>query len=169
MKTRDGFVSNSSSSSFIVGFAHVPASVEEMRKLLYGEKRTWYHTYQTEAKGTTLACAMRVLADLIGSELLTMDDVYRAIGNDMPLDGDYNTHPCVAKYDFPHYRDYTLDAYREHAHKEACIRFYDGEIAAHPELTWYVFEYEDTRSTVESELEHGGTFKNLVHFQFSHH
>ena len=35
MKTRNGFVSNSSSSSFIVGFDTIPKTVEELKKLLF--------------------------------------------------------------------------------------------------------------------------------------
>jgi hypothetical protein len=37
MKIRTGFVSNSSSSSFIVAFAKVPESQEELQQMLFGD------------------------------------------------------------------------------------------------------------------------------------
>lgn len=38
MKTRSGFVSNSSSSSFIVVFPHKPATVDELRNMIFGDR-----------------------------------------------------------------------------------------------------------------------------------
>jgi hypothetical protein len=41
MKIRIGFVSNSSSSSFIVAFRNKPKTVEEIKKLMFGDRRTF--------------------------------------------------------------------------------------------------------------------------------
>ena len=38
MKTRNGFVSNSSSSSFVIAFPHKPTSIEEVGKMLFGDR-----------------------------------------------------------------------------------------------------------------------------------
>lgn len=43
MKIRIGFISNSSSSSFIVAFSHKPKSVEDVREMLFG-KQEWHYT-----------------------------------------------------------------------------------------------------------------------------
>jgi len=40
MKTRNGFVSNSSSSSFIVAFDKIPNNIEELQILLFGNEKT---------------------------------------------------------------------------------------------------------------------------------
>ena len=43
MKIRKGFVSNSSSSSFVVAFSHKPESVEELQGIMFG-KQQWHYT-----------------------------------------------------------------------------------------------------------------------------
>jgi hypothetical protein len=43
MKIRTGFVSNSSSSSFIVAFPHKPKDVEDLKTMLFG-KQEWHYT-----------------------------------------------------------------------------------------------------------------------------
>lgn len=45
MKIRNGFVSNSSSSSFIVSFDKKPSSAEELREILFGDKEYIEHRY----------------------------------------------------------------------------------------------------------------------------
>ena len=45
MKIRNGFVSNSSSSSFIVAFKKVPKSVAEMQKMLFGDEPYYKNPY----------------------------------------------------------------------------------------------------------------------------
>lgn len=45
MKIRNGFVSNSSSSSFILMFENIPSSKEELKKILYGENPPVFDSY----------------------------------------------------------------------------------------------------------------------------
>lgn len=42
MKIRTGFVSNSSSSSFVVAFPHKPKDVDDLKKMLFG-KQEWHY------------------------------------------------------------------------------------------------------------------------------
>jgi len=65
MKRRSGFVSNSSSSSFIVGFERRPASVEEVHKILFNtelneDSHVTYYDYSLPTKDV----AERVFRDL---------------------------------------------------------------------------------------------------------
>jgi len=52
MKIRAGFVSNSSSSSFIVGLPQIPKSVEEMAEMIFGDKKTFKYEYIAETFST---------------------------------------------------------------------------------------------------------------------
>lgn len=45
MKIRTGFVSNSSSTSFIVAFPHKPTSVEDVKEMLFGKQEWHYKGY----------------------------------------------------------------------------------------------------------------------------
>ena len=48
MKVRQGFVSNSSSSSFIIGFAEKPTCAEDVQKALFGHTNGGYEGYYDE-------------------------------------------------------------------------------------------------------------------------
>lgn len=48
MKIRQGFVSNSSSSSFVVGFYRKPKDVAELQQLLFQEDQIYPHPYDDE-------------------------------------------------------------------------------------------------------------------------
>lgn len=45
MKIRTGFISNSSSSSFIVAFPHKPTSVQDVKEMLFGKQEWHYKGY----------------------------------------------------------------------------------------------------------------------------
>ena len=60
MKIRTGFVSNSSSSSFVVAFPHKPKDVEDLKKMLFG-KQEWHYTgYYSEGDSPTQEIAENV-------------------------------------------------------------------------------------------------------------
>lgn len=52
MKIRKGFVSNSSSSSFIVSLDRKPESARELQRVLFGSEECFNHPYENIKFGT---------------------------------------------------------------------------------------------------------------------
>lgn len=72
MKIRTGFVSNSSSSSFLVWFTMMPQSVEELKALLFGDRQAIEKYDYTVA--TSVAAAI-IWQDLQNQQPATAEDM----------------------------------------------------------------------------------------------
>lgn len=60
MKIRNGFVSNSSSSSFVVAFSHKPESVEELKKMMFPDK-SWTAAVKIYGESLTVAEVVEIV------------------------------------------------------------------------------------------------------------
>ncbi len=76
MKIRRGFVSNSSSSSFIVAFPRKPVDVEDLKEMMFG-KQEWHYSSIGEDDVPTLLIARKVF-DRMG-EPATSEEVFESI------------------------------------------------------------------------------------------
>lgn len=160
MKTRNGFVSNSSSSSFVVGFKkdQLPKNAEEMRKLLYGELKEvgeWGEFISTER------LAKRVWEDFEKQEPATPEVIMENLCSRDYLDLDYDdfkTEDDRIDFDAYHLEQEIL------ANKET-----ERIIKENPNLVFYVFSYSDGDGSFCSNLEHCGTFDKLFNIRISHH
>lgn len=63
MKLRTGFVSNSSSSSFILKFDKIPETIEEMRILLFGENPPRFTTHWNDDDAISTEQVAKILFD----------------------------------------------------------------------------------------------------------
>lgn len=75
MKIRTGFVSNSSSSSFIFWFNNIPESKEEVRILLYGENPPRFTTHWDDDAISTEQVASIVFDDIKNSDVFGVDEL----------------------------------------------------------------------------------------------
>lgn len=167
-KFRTGFVTNSSSSSFVVAFKDIPTTVEEMKALLFDPNQ-------------------EVMRSPWGDESLTCDDVAQQVLDDLqsqvPNDDKKIAEALGGWLDnAPKYEDFLTDDMKPGSkeYNEAFHNFEDARKAfekakikqfkkANRGADIYVFSYADENGRREAILEHGDTFDHLPHIRISHH
>jgi hypothetical protein len=199
MKTRQGFVSNSSSSSFIVGFKKVPKTDWELRDLLYpadkdGKRKNVTTDYSDDGGLDTTTAATIVFKDLQDQKPLTQKQIGEEINSgyfegypeinyssDREADQirrDYEKASGKDVYDkdadpavFKKYNEATKQHWAtERAKVDAAAKEYWKRVKAQFKgLKCYRFSYSDNDGTVFATLEHGNTFDSLPHIKISHH
>lgn len=80
MKVRNGFVSNSSSSSFVVAFPKKPETAEDVKEMMFG-KQGWHYAgyYSDDGDVPTKDIADAVFREVDGKESAGKLKVYKAI------------------------------------------------------------------------------------------
>lgn len=172
MKIRSGFVSNSSSSSFVVAFKKVPESVEELQKLLFGKGKTYPKPYagtDKEQGWTAEEVAYTVWEGIKHGHPLLAEHVkntFRVSGSmfgDPKFTYSKKYHKLSEEQQQKQYgkHERKLEVFRNKKSKEF--------LNANPGCTFYRFEYSDNDGTYYAALEHGNLFRRLPHVRFSHH
>ena len=96
MKIRTGFVSNSSSSSFIFWFNNIPESKEEVRILLYGENPPRFTTHWDDDAISTEQVASIVFDDIKRLDVLILEKLEEK-RNQVNTDGAKNASNIIRK------------------------------------------------------------------------
>jgi len=198
MKIRNGFVSNSSSSSFLVGFARKPKSISETHIILFEREYEYDGTcsHYCESGKSTMDIAVRVYNDLKSQRPIKSDkkilEVIRS--------GWYDGHPDIHSYcmhseetnqiidefeksnkdrtksiwDDPALgKRYQASMKKEWDERDkilnAAAKKYFDEIASPILKGKKVFKFDYSDNDGEEVLEHGNIFSNLPHIVISHH
>jgi hypothetical protein len=191
MKIRQGFVSNSSSSSFIVGFPRIPKSAEELEKLMF---KSSYEIEGYNGKMSTIDIAKRVFDDITNgiAVRMTKNTTYKELNH-----GSFIGEPKWVHWDRlesekirrEYGRETGKDVYDDTADPKVVKLYrkvYDKEerlerekrnIARHAFLEGFwpsvqgkkVFKFEYADDGGESILEHGNIFRAFPHFRISNH
>lgn len=150
MKIRTGFVSNSSSSSFVVRFPRIPTSAEDCKEIMFPdglESITAYHDSFSTAR-----IAEQVYHDIL--EQLNSDNV-QELARNIAEEGLYN-----AKY-----YGFSEEEYLNNSPVQLAIKVSERKRAEFV----FDFTYADDSGPFECTMEHGQIFRNLPHEYESNH
>lgn len=170
MKIRQGFVSNSSSSSFVVTFPKdFEISTDNVHELLFGtseQHQVLYYDYSSDS--LTIA---RVVADDMEAQLNLPDDKHLREAFDGWVEGgpEYDDFRIpeegVEKWRWP----YDWNAYSQAREKFLDIEFAKFKAEQDPDSKLFIFSYSDNDGELGCVMEHGGIFDKLPHKQISQH
>ena len=156
MKTRSGFVSNSSSSSFVVAFDKTPETVEELLTVMFPdglqEIHYFYYSYRT-------------------------DEIANIVFNDMQDDGPIDLHTIREEFSSgtldgepdnwkPGMSDEELED-MDNKIDEFRINRAGEFLSENQGKIFYRFHYDDNGPSAL--LEHGKIFRNMNHVRISNH
>jgi hypothetical protein len=171
MKIRSGFVSNSSSSSFLVAFSRAPASKEELKTLLFGGSQRYLSPYDKRVWPTDQV-AETVWSDLKELKPLTPEQMVSKLAEGT-ITGKYSSEYRDSWKEYmdaktPEARDKAYDVMQANITKRA------SEVAAkftskNTGAKFFEFHYSDNDGSYGTDLEHGDLFANLPHIRVSHH
>jgi hypothetical protein len=163
MKIRSGFVSNSSSSSFIVAFDKDPEDAKELKEIMFKDEETIYVSdFEKPCEYETIGIAERVLSDM--KKKATKKEIVQAIScgwyDGCPNSPDY----CKDTKENKKQWDIFEKEWKKGAEKVA-----KDFISKNKDKVIYVFSYADGNSNYEAMLEHSDIFENLSHLRISCH
>ena len=179
MKTRNGFVSNSSSSSFVVAFDKTPATKTELRDLMFDPDQTRYPEpygdgfFPTEEVVNVVWGNMQEPATddewggIDGSGPMTAEQV-RSEFNNGYLEGEPDRWRSLSDFDNDDEWRASLDAVEKEREKYA-RKVADEFMGENPGKVFFRFHYSDNDGSFYCAMEHGNLFHKLTHFRISHH
>jgi len=196
MKTRTGFVSNSSSSSFIVGFSKTPKHTYDVLEEMFppekdGTARGVINSYGDESvdaltaatlvwqqiKEQKPACKLRILEEIRSGWFEGKPDYpFNGPSHDLAMEyrnragksvHDKDADPEIKKK-FEEFRKKEWEQYQENTHKAALVLL-EKEFPKFKGKKVFVVSFSDNDGDVFSTLEHGDTFRHLPFIHISHH
>jgi hypothetical protein len=179
MKKRIGFVSNSSSSSFVVAFPKKPKNIKELQEMMFG-KQEWHYSdgYGKNTDIPTTDIAKAVFSEINNKKTASKKDVFESIRNGW---FGYYINPEL----FPgHYLsqnslkltwDKDADKIKENWEKddikndERAKNIANAFLAANKKKFIAVMSFSDNDGDFSSMLEHSDIFHRLEHIITSYH
>jgi len=155
MKIRGGYVSNSSSSSFVIIFPKDPKSSQELELMLFGGPNKKYKNPW-------------------GDEVWTSKEISEYVWERMQKSGSKNNVEKAAKefrsdgkWDTPEYEASGLKKFNEffNVRKKKLLKLSGKPI----EEVFYCLWFADEESQLDGAIEHGNLFDKLEYRRFSHH
>lgn len=162
MKVRTHFVSNSSSSSFILAFRNVPQTQEELKTLLFAEEEMLvYYEFSLTTKS-----ASKIIFSTLGDPVKE-EDILRELNQ-----GELSTakFPNPPQYPYSGQENYQK-IYEEYLQqKNKYLQNIAEDFLKRTKYhTYYIVEYCDNFGPYFVTLEHAETFKRIPHIRVNKH
>lgn len=188
MKIRNGFVSNSSSSSFVVAFPREPKSVEDVKEMVFGEKERFENPYadlqwrpnSTESWSAD-EVAKTIWEDIKEQKVNDIKAITESVSNgwfddfdDLPGHDSDEKWKKVRELNWNDPEDNKKiqaiwdESEKENEKRAKKISKRFREVVG-KEAQIYVFEFSDNDGEYFCALEHGEVFRNLPNIRTSYH
>jgi len=166
MKIRSGFVSNSSSSSFIVAFKDVPRCVNEMKQVLFGNAGVYRYG--------SVSWPAQLIADIVWNDFRRQEPLTEQAAKEDIVGGWVDGQPDYPPSNAWWEKDKLVRDRIESQYYAECETFANDTLERFKEQNdgscLYLFTYADEDGTqVAAAMEHGTLFDNVPHIKVSHH
>lgn len=169
MKIRNGLVSNSSSSSFIIALPKGIGTVEYLHEVLFGDNDViMYFDEAVDSK----KCSERVFSDISNKTVATDLEMINSLEHGW-FNGYKDLPGCVdfdiegVEFNSEEWRANWKELEKENVRRaKAIVKQFKKD---NPDTDMYVLTYSDNNGNFESKMEHAGVFDNIPHIQTSYH
>lgn len=184
MKIRNGLVSNSSSSSFLLFLDKVPKTIEETKEMFFPNENTFDNPYPDQSSCISEwpieKVAKTIFEDIKDQDSLTEEAILNELSHGWLKQTQPSWDPCEEENQITYPPDghtkEELDAWNDKC--EELWNKYEAErielarkyLKTFPtKLVTLLIQYSDSDGDYFAALEHGDTFRNVQHICISHH
>jgi len=167
VKIRNGFVSNSSSSSFVLCFKKKPKNVSEIKEIIWPREE---NIFSDSGFLSVWQAAVSVFEQISDKKPLTIKDMERFFEGSWDVNNEVEAIiGGKPNYDAP--EDVWQKYYKE-LHKKTkkeAKKLAKEFMKEHKKHKMFSVGYSDHDGPFNSTMEHGDVFSNIEHVRFSHH